>query len=229
MMWILLRIVDHVGNQLSGSTELHWTKAEGSIGAECLLEYSPAQPPTFTIPRMSKAKIKITCRTSVTDLSICSLCDSRGNSNRNRRTIGIYIWSFLQKLWSDGSRVQDNNVGGQNSDVHYITWRCLEHVSQVCTTLTILCLPFCKSQPNRLSINREDASQEEEWGWTSLRGKRTSFPLAAVSKDPLNCPHSQLWAPWILLEIDIVMSVRSSCLLLTTVSWLTPMSMTDIH
>ena len=60
MRWILVRIVDHVGNQLSGSAKLHWANAEGSIGAECLMEYSPTQSPAFTVLCRTKVKIKIT-------------------------------------------------------------------------------------------------------------------------------------------------------------------------
>ena len=59
MRWILVRIVDHVDNQLSGSAKLHWAKAEGSIGTECLMEYSPTQLPTFTISHRTKVEIKI--------------------------------------------------------------------------------------------------------------------------------------------------------------------------
>lgn len=39
---ILVRIVDHVANKFSGSSELHRAKSESGIGTECLMEYSPA-------------------------------------------------------------------------------------------------------------------------------------------------------------------------------------------
>ena len=42
MRWVSLRIVNDVDNQSSCPAKLHWTKAEGDIGTECLLEYSPA-------------------------------------------------------------------------------------------------------------------------------------------------------------------------------------------
>lgn len=63
---ILIRIVNHIDNQLPDSAKLHWTKAEGGVGTECLVEYSPAQPPMLIIRCKTKVEIKAR-RISVTD------------------------------------------------------------------------------------------------------------------------------------------------------------------
>lgn len=58
---------NEIGDQLPRFAKLHWTKAEGSIGMECLLEYSTAQSPLFTIRRKSEVEVVTAKRISVSD------------------------------------------------------------------------------------------------------------------------------------------------------------------
>ena len=57
MKWIFIWVVNHVYNQLSGSPKLHRAKADGGIGTEGLLKYTPAQPPAFPVWRKDKVTI----------------------------------------------------------------------------------------------------------------------------------------------------------------------------
>ena len=57
MQRILLWTFDYIDNHLTGSAKLHWPKGEGSFGTKCLMKYSPAQPPMFTIRVKSKVTI----------------------------------------------------------------------------------------------------------------------------------------------------------------------------
>lgn len=55
--WVLFRMLVHVYNHLSGVAELHRIKANRGFGTECLMEYSPRQPPLFTVSEESKVTI----------------------------------------------------------------------------------------------------------------------------------------------------------------------------
>jgi len=54
---VVAGIVHHIQDYLACFAELHWMEGDGSLNGECLMEYSPAQPPMITV--ICKGKVGI--------------------------------------------------------------------------------------------------------------------------------------------------------------------------
>ena len=54
---VIAGIVHQTQDHLARFAELHRMKGDNSVGTECLMEYSPAQPPVITVIRKGKVGI----------------------------------------------------------------------------------------------------------------------------------------------------------------------------
>ena len=54
---VIAGIVHQTQGHLACFAELYWVKGDSSVGTECLIEYSPAQPPVITVLRKGKVGI----------------------------------------------------------------------------------------------------------------------------------------------------------------------------
>ena len=55
--FVVTGIVNHIQDDLACFAELHWMKGGSNVDIECLMEYSPAQPPMITIACESKVRV----------------------------------------------------------------------------------------------------------------------------------------------------------------------------